>query len=143
MERNYYNSFDKEHFDEELIAKVKKMGKLPSKAKMKDLADWVYKEFELDSPLNILNNMTTDGFGGGVYVNSVPSIKLYKDWNLVTFLHEIRHYIQYNSELKDYLTQDEKELDARNWSQSLAYSAFPLWVLTLIREKHPSVTYTK
>ena len=61
--------------------------------------------------------------GGGIYDPCNKTITLFLKFSLVTFLHEFRHHLQYQKDLKMY--KNHKEEDARAWSVSLFKIAAP------------------
>lgn len=61
--------------------------------------------------------------GGGVYESRLVRITLYKKISLVTLLHEFRHHLQHQKNIKLY--KKDLEEDARAWSLSLYKQALP------------------
>ena len=129
MTKDYHLIYRKENFSKELLEGIERfLDKEMDKTNINLLYLFLKDHFKIDKPLSSIkiydNNETA--LNDAIYLDCSKEIIFYKIPTLITVLHELRHYIQFNSDLSFIeLDYDDKEEDARAWSASLYYSCFP------------------
>lgn len=128
----YHLVYDENNFSERLIEATKKLGNKPKKAIIEKYLKEVQSIFNISVKCTVKYKKECSAFNEGIYVNTSKEIIFYNRPTLITVLHEIRHYIQYNTTLNlAKLTYEDKEVEARAWSSSLFYSIYPNKYLNL------------
>lgn len=121
----YYKAIDYENFSNKLLERTKKLGVKPSEEDVRDYLVFIRENFKIKNEVE-LEFIKNSEYDGGCYVDCNRRIIIYKNITLIKVLHEIRHFIQFNTHIKEILTNyEDRELDARAWSSSLFYSLFP------------------
>ena len=121
---NYYKIYDKGKFSVELLEETKKLGLTPTLEQINDYVLFLNKKYNINN-IN-LKLYQEKGSNGGCYINLKKEIRFYGELNLITVLHELRHYIQFNSPIKVlFNTYEDREEEARGWSSSLFYAIYP------------------
>lgn len=121
----YYKALNTENFSSELIDAVKEMGLKPSLSDVDKFIKFINKKYNINEKCTIELN-ESGSYNSGCYVDYLKKIIFYKRISLITALHEIRHYVQFNTDLKKHVnTYELREIDARCWSASLFYASFP------------------
>ena len=127
--------YSKDSFTVELTEQVKKLGLYPGKENIDHFVDYITNSFDINDKLVIKYYDVPQSKSNGCYIDYKKEIRLYGRVSLITFLHEIRHYIQFNTPMKTFFkTYDEREVEARGWSSSLFYSVFEEDYLRLSNE---------
>lgn len=127
MVHNYHLIYKENQFSKELLDTIKWVGTDISKEKIMYLSKFIKKHFNIESDLKIkIDYSTQSALNEAIYLNCTKEIIFYGFPSLITVLHELRHFVQFNTNLNDIeLDYDDKEIDARSWSASLYYSCFP------------------
>lgn len=138
MTRDYHLVYKKENFSKELLEGLKAYeGKEMDKTQINLLYSFIKKHFNISTSLSSIqiHDNNESALNDAIYLDCSKEIIFYKKPSLITVLHELRHYIQFNTELRymewDY---DDKEEDARSWSASLYYSCFPEEYMNLYKQ---------
>ena len=123
----YYKIYETKSFSKELIEETKKLGLNPDLDKINEYIKFINEKYDIeDVNLKIIHEKDKESNSRGCYIDYKKEIVFYGDINLITVLHEIRHYIQFNSLVKHiFRTYNEREEEARGWSSSLFYAIYP------------------
>jgi hypothetical protein len=128
LTRNYHLVYQKEDFSERLLEGVKrlttdKMGKQD----IQNLADFLKTQFNIKRRAKIkIDRRNDSAFNEAIYLDCSKEIIFYSKPTLITILHELRHYIQFNTSFVELdFDYDDKEEEARAWSASLFFTLYP------------------
>lgn len=123
----YYETYNKDSFSKETIEETKRLGFSPSIEDIKSYVLFLNNKYGIkDVNLKITHQKESVSKNGGCYIDYKKEIIFFGTINLITVLHELRHYIQFNSAIKPlFKTYNEREEEARSWSSSLFYSMYP------------------
>ena len=117
--------YDRNSFTAELMNKVKELGLFPNKEQVRIFVDYIQTSFDISYKLDIKYEDVKESKSNGCYIDYKKEMRLYGVVSLITLLHEVRHYIQFNTPMKTFFkTYEEREEEARGWSSSLMYSVF-------------------
>lgn len=129
----YYQMYDTNKFSKKLLDKTKELTLNPDLSLIDDYLDFIVSHYNIskDKPKTTLEDKKSN-LGRGCYIRKTNEIILYGNIELITVLHEIRHFIQFNTIMQPLLTTyQEREEDARGWSSSLFYAIYPTEYLEL------------
>lgn len=122
----YYEMIESKSFNKKLKKEVKRLGVNPSMEGVIRFYNFIKTYNEIDQDIRINLNEEKNGTNGGLYMHYCKKIIFYEKLSLITVLHELRHYIQFNTDLIFLLNSySKREEDARAWSSSLFFSVFP------------------
>lgn len=127
----YYQTYKKEQFSFKLLKETKKLSLKPTTKEIEKYIMFIRKHFRINAKLTIKLKDEL-GVNKGVYLKYRKTIIFYGEPDLLTVLHEIRHFIQLNTKIIGLNVDIEEE--ARAWSSSLFYSVFPDEYLKLTKE---------
>lgn len=132
----YYEQFDISKYPIELLEAIQDIGTNPNIGHAYEIIHTVQKLYNIKEDFTIEYKPEKDVFNGGMYIDLVKKFVFYKKISLINILHEVRHYIQMNTAMKDVFKDNynAKEEDARKWSCSLYYICFPEKYLKLAKE---------
>lgn len=131
---NYYLTYDKESFSEELLKTTKELGLCFCLEKILDYVKKVCYNYDINTPLITIKDKNKV-MNEGIYLGYKKEIIFYGFPSLITLLHELRHHIQQETKIFDMeLSYEDKEIEARAWSSSLFYSVFPETYLELAKQ---------
>lgn len=121
----YYKALDINNFSNELVEAVREMGLKPSLSDVNKFMEFINEKYNIKEEYTI--ELNENGmYNSGCYIDYLKKIIFYNKISLITALHEIRHYVQFNTGLKEHLnTYELREIEARSWSSSLFYASFP------------------
>lgn len=123
----YYRTYKTESFSRELLDETRMLGLNPTIDEIMGYVKFLNLNFKIKNVnLNIIHEKDSDNNSRGCYIHYKKEIRFYGEINLLTVLHELRHYIQFNSKIK-YLfkTYSQREEEARGWSSSLFFALYP------------------
>lgn len=123
----YYKTYEVESFSKELLEATRELGLNPTIDKIYDYVKFINKKFKIEGvELTLSYEDDNSRTSRGCYIDYSKEIRFYGTINLITVLHEIRHYIQFNSLVKClFVTYNQREEEARGWSSSLFYALYP------------------
>lgn len=122
----YKNVYKKESFSEELLKATRGIGLQPTIEDINNYILFVKKRYDISVDVKVTLENNKQDKNGGCYIDYKKEIIFYGELNLITVLHEIRHYIQFNSSIKPlFKTYNDREEEARAWSSSLFYALYP------------------
>lgn len=122
----YYEMIDKNTFNKKLKKEVKRLGLNPSMDGVIRFYDFIKEYNDIDQDIKIMLKEEKNSVNGGLYMHYCKKIIFYEKLSLITVLHELRHYIQFNTDLIFLLNSySKREEDARAWSSSLFFAVFP------------------
>lgn len=123
----YYNFYKSGSFSKELLDRTKELGLEPTIDEINSYVEFINKKFDIkDVKLTLIQEKDNIKNSRGCYIDYKKEIRFYGDINLITVLHELRHYIQFNGKIKFmFKTYHQREEEARGWSSSLFYALYP------------------
>lgn len=123
----YYEAYNKKSFSKETIDNTLKLGLNPTLEDIMLYVSFLNEKYDIkDVDLKITHEENSTNKSGGCYIDYKKQIIFFGKINLITVLHELRHYIQFNSAIRPlFKTYNEREEEARGWSSSLFYSMYP------------------
>lgn len=132
----YYKVYKSESFSNELLLETKKLGLNPTLDEIKNYVKFLNEKYKIvNVDLKIIHEKSNENNSRGCYIDYKKEIRFYGDINLITVLHELRHYIQFNSIIKTiFKTYDSREEEARGWSSSLFYAIYPTEYMKLTEQ---------
>lgn len=119
----YYEIY--KEFNEKIIEATKELGLEPTEEGMVLFLDKIREVYKIEEKCGLKIEKKCSNPSGGAYIDANKKIILYKV-DLITFLHEVRHFIQFNvKHIKDKLNNYRlREEDAKAWSHSLFYTCY-------------------
>lgn len=135
-EEMYYEHYSKESFSKETINETLKLGFNPSVEEIMSYVLFLNEKYEINNvKLKITHQENEINKSGGCYIDYKKEIIFFGKINLITVLHELRHYLQFNSAIKPlFKTYQDREEEARGWSSSLFYSMYKEKYLSLAEQ---------
>lgn len=129
----YYLMYDSKNFSETLISNTKQLGLNPSKESIIEYLKFIVEHYKIKEPIPKISFEDKESLlGRGCYIRKSNEIIFYGKTELITVLHEIRHFVQFNTILQSvFKNYNEREEDARGWSSSLFYTIYPTEYLNL------------
>ncbi|MGL4774499.1 MAG: hypothetical protein ACRC2K_13140 [Clostridium sp.] len=122
----YYETYKSSEFSSGLKKKVKELGLKPTLEQVIEFAEYIKELYKIKFDIRIELKPTKDAFNGGLYIDASKKIIFYRELSLITVLHELRHYIQFNTSMIFVVdSYNKREEEARAWSSSLFYAVFP------------------
>lgn len=123
----YYRTYKGESFSRELLDNTRLLGLNPTIDEIMEYVNFLNLNFKIKNVnLNIIHEKDIDNNSRGCYIHYKKEIRFYGEINLLTVLHELRHYIQFNSKIKHlFKTYNQREEEARGWSSSLFFALYP------------------
>lgn len=123
----YYRTYRTESFSRELLNRTRMLGLNPTIDEIMEYVKFLNLNFRIKNiNLNISQEECCDSNSRGCYIHYKKEIRFYGEINLLTVLHELRHYIQFNSRIKHlFKTYNQREEEARGWSSSLFFALYP------------------
>lgn len=123
----YYRTYKGESFSRELLDNTRLLGLNPTIDEIMEYVNFLNLNFKIKNVnLNIIHEKDSDNNSRGCYIHYKKEIRFYGEINLLTVLHELRHYIQFNSKIKHlFKTYNQREEEARGWSSSLFFALYP------------------
>lgn len=119
MKRYYFLVYKKKDFSKELLKATEELINNCNKKTIIKYSKFLKKHFNIMKDVKIEIKQETKGMNGGVYINRDRRIVFYGEPTPLVVLHELRHYIQFNTKLRK--EQIDYEEEARSWSCSLFY----------------------
>ena len=100
------------------LKEVAKLGYTPKINRILRFAEFLKRKYNISKKLEIELRKDVGAFNGGLYIDN--KIIIYENIKLPTLLHELRHWIQFNTRIsKELHTYELREIDARMWSSSI------------------------
>jgi hypothetical protein len=128
LTRDYHLVYKPEDFSETLLEGVKRLTtQQMGKQDIQNLANFFRTHFNIKPRVKIkIYKREFSPLNEAIYLDCDKEIIFYCKPQLITILHELRHYIQFNTDFRDLeFDYDDKEEEARAWSASLYYILYP------------------
>ena len=128
MVRDYHLVYKAEDFSEDFLVRVRRLTELKmGKQEIQNLANYFRIHFNIKPKVKIkIYKREFSPLNEAIYLDCDKEIIFYCKPQVITILHELRHYIQFNTDFRDLeFDYDDKEEEARAWSASLYYILYP------------------